>query len=252
MKYKNLFSCKGKVAVVTGGSGLLGREMAAALLEQGATVYNADIAGLSSRKKIRNLRLDICDEKSIVEAFSKINKEAKQIDILVNSAYPRTPDWGKKMEDVPFGSWKANLNDHLGGYFLCCREAARYMKKQGGGSIINIGSIYGVIGPDFSLYEGTDMTSPAAYAAIKAGIIGFTRYLASYYGKYHVRANVISPGGVHDRQPKVFVDRYCRKTPLCRMAKPSDLAGAVVFLASDASSYVTGHNLMVDGGLTIC
>jgi len=169
---------------------------------------------------------------------------------MVNSAYPRTKDWGNKFEEVTFESWKCNLNSQLGGCFLCCREAAAHMKKRGG-SIINIGSTYGVVAPDFSIYHGTDMTMPAAYSAIKGGLINFTRYLATYYGKHNIRANVVSPGGIFDKQPGIFVAAYSKKTPLLRMAKPSDIVGAVIFLASEASSYVTGHNLMVDGGWTI-
>lgn len=124
------------------------------------------------------------------------------------------------------------------------------MKRLGGGSIINIGSTYGVVAPDFSIYEGTQMTMPAAYSAIKGGLITFTKYLAAYYGKDKVRANVVSPGGIFDHQPKSFVEKYSKRVPLGRMGEPSDVAGAVVFLASDASKYVTGHNLMVDGGWT--
>lgn len=255
MRYKNLFSCSGKVAIVTGGAGLIGREIAQGLYANGATVFIADNADVDSVKssvqgKIRSIYLDITNEDSIVKVFSKVRKDSKKIDILVNCAYPRTKDWGKKIEEVTFESWKSNLNSQLGGYFLCCREAAKYMRKQGGGSIINIGSIYGVVAPDFSIYQGTEMTMPAPYSAIKGGVISFTRYLATYYGKYNVRVNVVSPGGVFDKQPRSFVDKYSKKTPLLRMAKASDMVGAVVFLASDASSYVTGHNLIVDGGWT--
>ncbi len=254
--YKNLFSCNGKVAVVTGGAGLIGSEITKGLVASGATVYVADnddskVKKIFPSKKIRFVHADIACEQSIIEAFSFIKKQAKRIDILVNSAYPRTKDWGLKFENVSFESWKANLDSQLGGYFLCCREAAKYMKHQKGGSIINIGSTYGVVAPDFSIYEGTDMTMPVAYSAIKGGVISFTRYLATLYGKYNVRANVVSPGGVFDNQPRSFVTKYSNKTPLLRMAKPSDVVGAVVFLASEASSYVTGHNLIVDGGWTV-
>ncbi len=255
MNYKNLFSCGGKIAVVTGGAGLIGKEIVKGLAASGATVYVADndtvkMKKLFSSRSIKFVYLDITSEDSISEAFATVKKQSKRIDILVNSAYPRTKDWGKKFEDVPFESWNANLDSQLGGYFLCCREAARYMKRQGGGSIINIGSTYGVVAPNFSIYEGTQMTMPAAYSAIKGGLITFTKYLATYYGKDKVRANVVSPGGIFDHQPKSFVEKYSRKTPLGRMGKPSDVVGAVVFLASDAASYVTGDNLMVDGGWT--
>jgi NAD(P)-dependent dehydrogenase (short-subunit alcohol dehydrogenase family) len=125
------------------------------------------------------------------------------------------------------------------------------MKKQKSGSIINLSSIYGFLGPDFYIYKDTAMTMPAAYSVIKGGIINFTRYLASYYGKYKIRINCISPGGVYCKQPRVFVKRYIQNTPLGRMAYKEDIVGAVIYLASDSARYVTGHNLVVDGGLSI-
>jgi len=255
MNYKRLFSCSGKIAVVTGGAGLIGKEIVKGLIASGAKVYVADNDAAKVKKifrsgKIKFIYLDITSEESIIGLFAKIKKEAGKIDILVNSAYPRTKDWGNKFEDVSFTSWKTNLDSQLGGYFLCCRAAARCMKDSKGGSIINLGSTYGVVAPDFSIYEGTQMTMSAAYSAIKGGLITFTKYLATYYAKYKIRVNSISPGGVFDNQPAIFVEKYCKRTPLGRMAHPSEIAGAAVFLASDASSYVTGHNLMVDGGWT--
>ncbi len=124
------------------------------------------------------------------------------------------------------------------------------MKKQGSGSIVNIGSTYGVVSPDFTVYDGTEMTSSAAYTAIKGGVINFTRYLAAYFGKHGVRANCVSPGGIFDNQNPIFVKNYEHKVPLKRMGKPSDIAGPVAFLLSDDAAYVTGHNLMADGGWT--
>ncbi|MHB8155169.1 MAG: oxidoreductase [Candidatus Omnitrophota bacterium] len=255
MNYRNLFSCKGKVAVVTGGAGLIGKEIVKGLASSGATVYIADNNEAKAKKllnlpKVKFVCLDITSEDSIVKTFEVVRKLSGKIDVLVNSAYPRTKDWGNKFEDVSFDSWKTNLDMQLGGYFLCCRQAAQYMKNQGGGSIINLGSTYGVTAPDFSIYEGTSMTMSAAYSAIKGGLIVFSKYLASYYGKYKVRVNVVSPGGIFDNQPESFVEKYSKRTIIGRMGKPSEIAGAVVFLASEAASYVTGHNLMVDGGWT--
>jgi NAD(P)-dependent dehydrogenase (short-subunit alcohol dehydrogenase family) len=138
----------------------------------------------------------------------------------------------------------------MGGYFFASRAAAEIMKRHHNGSIINFASIYGISAPDFGLYKGTSLTMPPAYSAIKGGIIAFTKYLATYYAPYGIRANVVSPGGVENGQPSAFVRRYSQKTPLGRMARPEDLVGAVIYLASDASSYVTGTNLVVDGGWT--
>ncbi|OGS04069.1 MAG: hypothetical protein A2251_05290 [Elusimicrobia bacterium RIFOXYA2_FULL_47_53] len=244
-------SVKGKVAVVSGGLGLIGLEIAKVLADNGAKVYIADILRSAKLKYsgIKLVTMDITDENSINSALNTVIKKAGKIDIFINSAYPRTGDWGVKLEDIPFESWKSNSNGHMGGYFLSSRAAAEKMKKRGG-TIINLASIYGVVAPDFSVYSGTDMTMPAAYSAIKAGIIGFTKYMAAYFAKYNIRANVVSPGGIFNNQHKTFVRNYCAKTPLGRMGKPADIASAVLFLSSDASSYITGQNLIIDGGWT--
>lgn len=254
--YNDIFSCQDKVAIITGGNGLIGRELVKALSEFGAAVYIADIEqpkieSFVQYTEIKFVYLDVTSEDSVITAFSEVIKDAGQVDILINCAYPRTKDWGVKFEQIPFESWKKNVNDHLGGYFLCCQKAAQQMKQQKRGSIINFASIYGTVAPDFSMYAGTEMTMPAAYAAIKGGIITFTKYLATYYAQYNVRANVISPGGIFDHQPPPFVEQYTRRTPLGRMGNPGDIVGAVIYLASDASAYVTGHNLVVDGGWTV-
>lgn len=256
MMYRNLFSCRDRVAVVTGGAGLIGKEVVKALHEFGvAMVYLADINKEKADEVIRGtgikyIYLDITEEDSIREMIKNIINDNGKIDILVNSAYPRTQDWGLYFEKVSLYSWKININNHMGGYFLCCQLIAEQMKQQRGGSIVNFASIYGVVAPDFSIYEGTEMTMPVAYSAIKGGIISLTRYIATYYGKYNVRANSISPGGIFDNQPSIFVENYCKKTPLRRMGSPDDIVGAVIYLASDASLYVTGQNLIVDGGWT--
>lgn len=253
--YKEIFSCKNRVALITGGAGLIGREIAKALHDFNATVYIADKSEDAAKKLtdnagIRFINLDITEEISIKNAVDKIVQTEGRIDVLVNSAYPRTSDWGVKLEQIPFHSWTENLDTHLGGYFLACRIVAEHMKNKGGGSIINMASIYGSVGPDFSIYEGTPMTMPAAYSAIKGGIIAFSKYLAIYYAKNNIRVNSLSPGGIYDNQPNAFVDKYSQKTPLGRMAQPSDIVGGAIYLASDASSYITGHNLIIDGGWT--
>lgn len=253
--YCNLFSCKDKVALVTGGLGLIGKEVVRGLNDFGASVCVADvnkhqIEGLKNLSDVNFLPLDITSEDSIYQTLETVIKQFKKIDILVNCAYPRTGDWGARCEDVRFDSWKMNVNSQLGGYFLCCQKVAEQMKLQGGGSIINFASIYGVVAPDFSIYEGTTMTMPVAYSAIKGGVIAFSKYMAAYYAKDNIRVNCVSPGGVFDKQPESFVERYDAKTPLGRMGTPKDIVGAVLYLASDASLYVTGHNLIVDGGWT--
>ena len=255
--YPNLFSCKDKVALVTGGLGLIGREIVQGLHDFGASVCIADInehpmKGLKNPTAFNFQNLDITSEDSIRQTVDAVIGQYKKIDILVNCAYPRTGDWGARCEDVSFDSWKMNVNSHLGGYFLCCQKVAEQMIRQGGGSIINFASIYGIVAPDFSIYEGTPMTMPVAYSAIKGGVIAFSKYMASYYAKHHIRVNCVSPGGIFDKQPDSFVEKYIAKTPLARMGTPKDMVGAVLYLASDASLYVTGHNLIVDGGWTAC
>jgi NAD(P)-dependent dehydrogenase (short-subunit alcohol dehydrogenase family) len=255
--YRNLFSCKDKVALVTGGLGLIGREIVRGLNDFGALVCVADInqgqmKGLKNLAAVNFQHFDITSEESIRQTLEAVIGQFNKIDILVNCAYPRTGDWGARCEDVSFDSWKMNVNSHLGGYFLCCQKVAEQMKLQGGGSIINFASIYGVVAPDFSIYEGTPMTMPVAYSAIKGGVIAFSKYIATYYAKNNIRVNSISPGGVFDKQPDIFVKKYTAKTPLGRMGIPKDMVGAVLYLASDASLYVTGHNLIVDGGWTAC
>ena len=255
--YNNLFSLKNKTAIVTGGCGLIGREIVQGLSQFGADVFIADQNEpedkilTEQRQNVKYVNLDITSVASVQDVLKRIAIEkGGKIDILVNCAYPRTKDWGAKFENINFESWKLNVDNHLGGYFLMCKETAMLMKEQGGGSIINVASIYGVVAPDFSIYDDTEMTMPAAYAPIKAGIIAMTKYIATYYGSYNIRSNAISPGGIYDNQETSFVEKYSRKTPLGRMGKPDEIVGGVIYLASDASSFVTGQNILVDGGWT--
>jgi len=246
--YTNLFSCAGKVALVAGSDGLVGREVCHGLRDAGAEVWEADIsAGVVSD---RRLRLDISSESSVEAALDAVVSRSGRLDVVVNCAYPRTADWGARIEDVPLESWTKNLDMQLGGSFALSRGAAERMKQFDGGSIIGFSSIYGMVGPSWEVYDGLDMTMPSAYAAVKAGVLGMSRMLATYYAKWGIRFNVVSPGGIADEQPSEFVSRYESLTPVGRMATPADIVGPVVFLASDAAAYVTGHNLVVDGGWT--
>jgi NAD(P)-dependent dehydrogenase (short-subunit alcohol dehydrogenase family) len=243
-------SLKGSVIVVTGGEGLLGSAIVAACREAGATAISADIS-VKEASDGTKVHMDIANEASIRSAIGEIWKRHGRIDGLVNAAYPRTKDWRLPFEQVPAASFRENLAMHLLGYTLCCREVLERMKEKRAGSVVNVASIYGVVAPDFSLYEGTSIeTSPAAYAAIKGGLLQMTRYLASYYGRHNLRVNAISPGGVENDHPADFAERYARKTPLGRMARPEDIAPAAVFLLSDGARYITGVNLPVDGGWT--
>lgn len=241
-----MFSIKDKVIVVTGGNGLLGKKMVATLRDQGAIVIAADI--FFQEKNENDIIMDITDEQSVSNGIAAIVNKYSQIDGWVNNAYPRTQDWGTKFEQIPLESWRKNVDMHLNGYFLCCQIVLEQMKKQRFGSLINMSSIYGLVGPDFTVYEGTEMTMPGAYAAIKGGVNNLTRYLASYYGKYQVRVNTVSPGGIFDNQPEAFVTKYNEKVPMKKMGQPKDIVAAIYFLLTDEASYITGHNLVVDGG----
>lgn len=260
MNFPNDFSLKDKIAVVTGGAGLIGKAICKALAEAGAKVYIADINSDKSQVICGEIRqdslnaewidMDITSEESIKGSVSKIIKNEGKIDIWINNAYPRTSDWGDKFETIKASSLKKNVDMHMNGYFVCCQKALEEMKKRQEGVLLNIGSHYGVLGPNFSIYEDTDMTMPAAYSLIKGGIVNFSRYLATYYARYNLRVNAVCPGGVFDNQDQRFVDRYCKLVPLQRMASPDDIAGPVLFLCSDAASYMTGQVIMVDGGLS--
>ena len=254
---------KGRVIVVTGGTGLLGKEFCRGLAEFGAQVVigstNKEKGKLVSDELNKYLDedrvsfniLDITSEKSIDEFIAKTEDEFGKIDVLVNNAYPRNKKYGTKFEKVDFDSYNENVTSHMGGYFLTTQKISKRMMERKYGIIINIASIYGVLGPNFSIYGGTEMTMPVEYSMIKGGIINYTRYLSTYLAPYNIRVNTISPGGIFNHQPKEFVEKYNEKVPLGRMADPSDIVGTLIFLSSDASEYITGQNIMVDGGLSV-
>ena len=240
-----------KIIVVTGGSGLLGKSILQDIRDNGGIPINLDVSvSKDSKLEYQELYCDITDTDSITQCLSKINSHYGRIDGLVNNAYPRTKNWGNKFEDVPYESWAENVDMQMNSTFFISKEVSKYMVKQKGGSIVNMTSIYGVVGNDFTVYDGTEMTSPAAYSAIKGGIINFSKYLASYYGKFGVRVNCVSPGGIFDNQNPTFVANFEHKVPLKRMGNPEDISPSVSFLLSDKARYITGHNLMVDGGWT--
>jgi len=242
---------KDKVVILTGALGLIGKATKNDLHLNGAKVVSID-KNLIDNPDLMSYNYDITDEQNVNILISDIIDKHGRIDGLVNLAYPRTSDWGLRFEDVPLDSWRDNVDMQLNSVFYLCQQVLKVMKNQKSGSIVNIGSIYGVVGNDFTIYEEYGGTSAAAYSAIKGGIINFTRYLASYYGKYNIRVNCVSPGGILDekQQHPSFIKRYCEKSPLNRLGNPEEIAPAITFLLSDEASFITGHNLMVDGGWT--
>ncbi len=238
-----------KIIVVTGGNGLLGREIIQKIVAEGAVCINVDINHDTS-EDLTQYKCDITNETSINTCVSDILAKYQRIDGLVNNAYPRTSDWGAKFEDIPYTSWQKNVDWQLNSYFYFTQQVSKSMTANKKGAIINIASVYGVVGPDFTVYDGTSMTMPAAYSAIKGALVNFTRYLASYLGPDNVRVNTVSPGGIFDNQNKTFVDNYERKVPMRRMGLPDDISPSVIFLLSEEAKYITGQNLVIDGGWT--
>lgn len=268
-----LFRLDGRVAVVTGGAGLYGSVIATALAEAGATVVIASRNLARCEERAAQLRdsgyrtlampLDLTDDGSIMALKDRVVAAFGHVDILFNNAAGRAAGTAEEqmrrgfaaprlsMDGMTRPQWEAAMAVNASGLFICAQVFAEQMKVQGnGGNIVNISSIYGMVGPTFPIYEGTQMTVPPDYAFAKGGIINFTRYLATWYAPYGIRVNCISPGGYYAGQPEAFVRNYERRVPLGRMARWNDLKGAAVFLASDASQYITGQNLAVDGGWT--
>ena len=240
---------KDKIIIITGGAGLIGRHIVNDCVKEGAKVIDVDL-NYSIDLENGKYGCDLTNSNNVLKLVEDVKDYFGRIDGLVNNAYPRTSDWGDKFEDINLDSWKQNVDMQLNSVFYLSQKVLDHMKTQQSGSIVNIGSIYGVVGNDFTIYEGYGGTSPAAYSAIKGGLINFTRYLASYFGKYNIRINSVSPGGIIDKQHPSFIERYESKSPLKRMGRPDEISPAVVFLLSEESSFITGHNLMVDGGWT--
>jgi len=262
----NLFSLNDRVAVVTGAGGLLGREHVKALSEAGAKVAACDINKELADKAIvecltpsLSFQMDVTSKESIKRALEEIINVFGKVDILVNNAAIDDKFESSAMaisqsafENYPIELWQKSIDVNLTGTFLCSQIVGSEMLKKGYGSIINVSSTYGIVAPDQSIYKNPDgeqiFYKTPSYPTTKGGIISFTRYLASYWGNKGIRVNCLSPGGVENGQDPFFIQTYSSRTLLKRMAKPTDYKGALIFLASDASSYMTGANLIVDGG----
>jgi len=265
-----LFDLEGRNIVITGASGLLGSQYANTLSSAGANIILLDIDTAKNEKlkstlikkyknKISAYTLDISDQIKVNKTSKKIIKDFKKIDGLINNA-AYTSKGAKEKSDNAFGAfenfpidiWQKSLDINLSGVFFCSQAFGKIMAKQGKGVIVNIASTYGLVGADQRIYGKSGLNLPISYAATKGAIVNFTRYLAAYWHGKNIRVNTLSPGGVMDKtyQEKSFIKKYSEKTILGRMANKDEYNGAMLFLISDASSYMTGANLVVDGGWT--
>lgn len=269
VSYRNQFDLRGRIAVVTGGAGILGAHFCAGLAESGATVAVVDLQAEKARESAQALAeryktkaigigCDVSDPASVQAMVKKVVAEFGEINILHNNAAGKSDDldaFFAPFEEYRLDQWRKIMSVNLDGMFLVAQAVGKQMVAQGkGGSIIQTASIYGVMAPDHRIYEGSfylgrKINTPAVYTASKAAVIGLTKHLATYWADKGIRVNTLSPGGTESGQNDEFNRRYSARIPLNRMARATEMVGALLYLASDASSYVTGQNLIVDGGL---
>ncbi len=262
MNYKELFDLSGEVILQLGFTGPISKQFASVFAESGCTLILGDINESEGAKiteslkkvndKIEYIKIDVANEQDVKKMVEYIEKKYKKVSVLVNTFSKRPSDFNKTFEDSTMQCWNEVMEVNLSAMYMVCREISKLMIKQKDGSIINIASFLGVVAPDNRVYGDSGLNSPAIYSTSKSGVIGLTRYLAAYLGKYNIRVNCISPGGVNPGTvEKGFDERYSNKVPLGRMGDMDDMKGPVIFLASRASKYVNGHNLVVDGGFTV-
>ncbi len=261
------FSVEERVIVITGCTGVLGTAYCHALAQRGAHLVMADVLDRDPVKHANSLAAEsgaktlgvICDvscEAEVKDLFAAAVKHFGRVDVILNNAAAtgehliKTGNVFAKFEDYPLAVWEQVLRTNLTGVFLVAREGGKVMLQNGGGSLINVSSIYALVGPDHRIYEDMPFSSFPAYSAGKAGVHGLTLWLSTYWGRKGIRVNTLVPGGVFNQHHEEFVRRYSDRTPMGRMANRDDLVGMMIFLASDASSYCTGQQFIVDGGLT--
>lgn len=269
-----MFDLNKKVVLVVGGRGYLGQDLCHHLKRQNAIVISADLeskcrsSGTNTYSDIVQINVDVTCSESVRRMVADVLRQFKKIDVFIFSVTIKPDDFYLPFTECSLAGWQFVINTELNGAFLVMQAVGRVMEKQKSGSMILISSIYGVVGNDQRIYEGANLDtvyahknkkessqkkiySHAVYAAVKGGLISFARYLAAYWGELNIRVNCISPGGIaHPSENETFVKKYSERVPLGRKARVDEMAGAVVYLASDESSYVTGQNLIVDGGWT--
>ena len=267
---RHLFDLSDKVAFLTGAAGILGAHFAEGLAAYGASIILVDLDEAKVQASAADLKVrfgvaalgigcDVSDKSSVSRAVEHAERSIGPISVLHNNAATKGADLGEffaPTESYDLAKWRDIMAVNLDGMFLVAQEVGRRMANRRSGSIIQTASIYGIRAPDQRIYEGSEylgrpINTPAVYAASKAGVVGLSNYLASLWGSANVRVNTLVPGGVSSGQNSVFNQRYSARVPLGRMARPDEMVGALIYLASDASSYVTGHTLVVDGGLSV-
>lgn len=269
---RDIFDLSSRVVLIVGGAGGIGRRMAAAIARAGAQVIIADQDGARCQElaqaiaaetggRLAGAAINVTHEAGVVQAFVGLGQEYGRLDGLVYNVMAKPSGYYRPFDQYPWQTWRQVLEANLGGAFLCCREAGRLMVPAGRGSVVLTASVYGMVAPDQGIYQGSTsagniygggdpLSCPAAYSASKGGLIALARHLAALWGPKGVRVNCLTPGGVYDGQEDTFHQAYKARTPLGRMAAFTDFDGAVVFLLSEAAAYVTGANLVVDGGWT--
>lgn len=260
--YISKFRLDNKITYVIGGNGLIGSKIVDAFLSCGSNIICLDKHNkrkMSKKNNYKFVKFDVSMTNNIEKKYINILKKNGHPNIFINCSYPYTSDWIKNnFKEIKYNSYKKNIDLHLNTYAWFAKLTADYMQKNKiKGSIIQLGSIYGILGQDMNIYKNTNMKENMTYSVIKGGIINLTKQMASYYGKYNIRINTLSPGaiegpvsGLSKNQNKNFITNYSKKNPLKRLGKAEEVAMAALFLASDASTYVTGTNLIVDGGWT--
>ncbi len=260
MQETKLLDCK--TVVIIGGAGLIGQTFAESIVTHGGKVIIADIDIARCQDVCRRIAdkvegippeaevVDMTSKVSLDSLIARISAAQGSIDAVVNNAYPRNKHYGRKLEEVEYQDFCENINLHLGGYFLSTQRFASHFKTQGHGQVINISSIYGSIAPRFEVYEGTAMTMPIEYAAIKSALQHISVYFMRYYKGTKLRFNCISPGGIFDNQPESFLSRYKQYSQHKGMLDASDVVGTLIYLISDLSKYVNGQNIVVDDGFS--
>lgn len=261
INFKNKFNLDGKVIIITGGMGLIGKAFAEASVQHGAHVVIADRKDAGSEEHARNLNkrfkremlgvtIDVTKREDVEELKKATLEKFRRIDGLINCHQNKTAKFFAKFEEYKDEDWDAVVETNLKGTYLTCQIIGSYMAEKGSGSIVNMPSTYSVVAPNQNLYKGTNIGCPAAYSASKGGVMALSQYLSTYWADKGVRVNQITPHGVWNNHEEQFEKNFSNLSPLKRMCYNHEVASAAIFLLSDASSYITGHNLMVDGGWT--